>query len=238
MCHHFKKLYMDIVIKLIPVFVIVVILQFCANRFKKTTKEQYTVDGENKIAVKAISVCSLFTFFICWFALVFNSHLFYILGACLPTIALALILAFLYRPKKKINVSLVVTMSIIISITVIVLSLIPIYMSRKQTSIDIDSHSISISGIFGDVVDRSSIKSITLVNDIPDIDYRVNGYSFGDDNLGKFKTDDGKIVMLYTHSQNAPFIKITRLHALDIYINTSDPDQTFSLFHEMTNSHK
>ena len=125
----------------------------------------------------------------------------------------------------------------IISMFVLVLSLIPVYMNR-QTSIDIDSHDISISGLYGEVVDRSSIISITLVNDIPDIDYRVNGYSLGDDNLGKFKTDDGKIVMLYTHSQDTPFIKITRLHAPDIYINTSNPDQTFSLFHQMVNSHK
>lgn len=229
---------MDIVIKLIPVFVIVVILQFCANRFKKTTEEKYTVNGKNKIAVKAISICSLFTFFICWFALVFKSDLFYILGACLPAIVMALFLAYLFTPKKEINVSLVVTMTVIISITVLVLSLVPIYMSRKQTSIDIDSHSISISGIYGEAVDRSTIKSITLVNEIPGIDYRVNGYSFSDDNLGKFKADDGKIVMLYVHSQDAPFIKITRFHAPDIYINTSDPDQTFSLFHQMMNKHK
>jgi len=229
---------MDIVIKLIPVFVIVVILQFCANRFKKTTEEKYTVNGKNKIAVKAISICSLFTFFICWFALVFKSDLFYILGVGLPTIIMALFLAYLFRSKKEINVSLVVTMTVIISIIVLVLSLIPIYMSRKQTSIDVDSHDISISGLYGEVVDRSSIISITLVNDIPDIDYRVNGYSLSDDNLGKFKTVDGNIVMLYTHSLDAPFIKITRQHEPDIYINTSNPDETFSLFHQMVNTHK
>lgn len=65
----------------------------------------------------------------------------------------------------------------------------------------------TISGIYGEVVNRSTIKSITLANDIPYIDNKVNGYSFSDDNLGKFKADDGKIVMLYVHSQDAPFIK-------------------------------
>ena len=125
----------------------------------------------------------------------------------------------------------------IISIFVLVLSLIPIYMNR-QTSIDIDSHDISISGLYGEVIDRSSIISITLVNDIPDIDYRVNGYSLFGDNLGKFKTDDGNIVMLYTHSLDAPFIKISRQHEPDIYLNTNDPDKTFSLFHQMVNTHK
>lgn len=223
---------------LIPVFVIVVILQFCANRFKKTTEEKYTVDGKNIKASNTISICSLFTFFICMFAIIFDSDLFYILGFCLPAIIMALFLTYLYRPKKEINVSLVVTMTVIISIIVLVLSLIPIYMSRKQTSIDVDSHSISISGIYGEDVDRSTIKSITLVNEIPDIDYRVNGYSLSDDNLGKFKTVDGNIVMLYTHSLDAPFIKITRQHEPDIYINTSDSAQTFSLFHQMMNTLK
>ena len=222
---------------LIPVFIIVVILQFSAIRFKKTKEEKYTVDGKNIKASNIISICSLFTFFICMFAIIFDSDLFYILGACLPAIIMALFLTYLYRPKKEMNVPLIVTMSVIITIFFLVLSLIPIYMNR-QTSIDIDSHDISISGLYGEVIDRSSIISITLVNDIPDIDYRVNGYSLSDDNLGKFKTVDGNIVMLYTHSLDAPFIKITRLHAPDIYINTSNPDETFSLFHQMMNTHK
>ena len=228
---------MDIVIKLIPVFVIVVILQFSAIRFKKTKEEKYTVDGKNIKASNIISICSLFTFIICMFAIVLGSDLFYILGVCLPAIIMALFLTYLYRPKKEINVPLIVTMSVIITIFVLVLSLIPIYMNR-QTSIDIDSHDISISGLYGEVIDKSSIISITLVNDIPDIDYRVNGYSLFGDNLGKFKTDDGNIVMLYTHSFDAPFIKITRQHEPDIYLNTNDPDKTFSLYHQMMNTHK
>ncbi len=225
------------ILMLIPVFIIVVILQFSANRFKKAKEEKYTVDGKNIKASNIISICSLFTFIICTFAIILGSDLFYILGACLPAIIMALFLTYLYRPKKEMNVPLIVTMVSIISIFVLVLSLIPIYMNR-QTSIDIDSHDISISGLYGEVVNRSSIISITLVNDIPDIDYRVNGYSFKDDNLGKFKTVDGKIVILYSHSFDAPYIKISRQHEPDIYINTSNPDETFSLYHQMVNTHK
>ena len=66
------------ILMLIPVFIIVVILQFSANRFKKTKEEKYTVDGKNIKASNIISICSLFTFIICMFAIVLGSDLFYI----------------------------------------------------------------------------------------------------------------------------------------------------------------
>jgi hypothetical protein len=50
------------------------------------------------------------------------------------------------------------------------------------------------------------IKSIYKYSSFDDIMKR-----FYQDNLGKFKTVDGNIVMLYTHSFDAPFIKITLL---------------------------
>ena len=107
------------ILMLIPVFIIVVILQFSAIRFKKTKEEKYTVDGKNIKASNIISICSLFTFIICMFAIVLGSDLFYILGVCLPAIIMALFLTYLYRPKKAKNVPLIVIMVSIISIFVL-----------------------------------------------------------------------------------------------------------------------
>lgn len=87
----------------------------------------------------------------------------------------------------------------------------------KENKLIINPDSIEFEGSYGEIVPKTEIKSIVLINDMPTIMRRTNGFSLGTVKKGYFKTDEDEIVKLILNGDNKPYILLTKLDGKKIY---------------------
>jgi hypothetical protein len=96
----------------------------------------------------------------------------------------------------------------------------------KENTLTFDSQSIEFKGMYGETLSASQIASIELVNQIPRITLKTNGFALGSINKGYFKTEDGEIIKLILNSDNKPYILFTKADGERIYYSAkSEPNQ-------------
>ena len=78
---------------------------------------------------------------------------------------------------------------------------------------------IEITGTYGININRSEIDSLSVVDHLPAISIKTNGFAAGDYNKGHFRTKDGRSVMLFVNTKidSAIYIKTKNQ---EIYYNT------------------
>lgn len=94
------------------------------------------------------------------------------------------------------------------------------------SKMEIGNDSVHFSGMYGFTVEVSEIESIELLHEYPDVAKRTNGFSFGTVKKGKFRMNNSDVVQMMVHSDETPFIVITRYNDKRIFINFQNPDRT------------
>jgi len=102
----------------------------------------------------------------------------------------------------------------------------------KENKLLIDSDTIKIEGTYGETLQPSEISSIELINELPEITLRTNGFSHGDVNKGFFKTASGEVVKLMLNSDKKPIILFTKTDGKKIYYSAKE-EPNEKLFNEM-----
>lgn len=156
----------------------------------------------------------------------------------LPFIIILLIIIFGYLifiqrfdHNKKSKVETIV-MIVIGCITILIL-IITFSFGNEPNKLIVKEETIIIEGSYGTTLKRNDIKSIDLVDDIPEIEYRSNGYSDGASvKKGDFKLKDGENVKLYLQANRGPYIKISTEN-FDVYINFKDVSLTKQSFNNL-----
>lgn len=87
----------------------------------------------------------------------------------------------------------------------------------KENKITFDSESISFEGSYGEILNKSNVKTIELVSQLPEITIRTNGFALGTIKKGFFKTKNGEIVKLILNSENTPVLLLTKTNGNKIY---------------------
>lgn len=96
----------------------------------------------------------------------------------------------------------------------------------KENTLTFDSQSIEFKGLYGETLTVSQISSIELVNQIPRITLKTNGFALGSINKGYFKTESGETIKLILNSDNKPYILFTKADGERIYYSAkSEPNQ-------------
>ena len=80
-----------------------------------------------------------------------------------------------------------------------------------------------------------SIRSASLVDTLPAISEKVNGYAFGGKLRGRFRLDELGDAMLFVDMNTPPFIVI-RAESGTVVVNLESPDATRKLHAELTSS--
>lgn len=88
---------------------------------------------------------------------------------------------------------------------------------NKENVLTIQDNGIHISGSYGEEIPASDIANIELVNSLPKISIKTNGYAVGGISKGHFKTKEGEKVKLFINKRDDDFIKITRHKNKSIY---------------------
>ena len=91
---------------------------------------------------------------------------------------------------------------------------------------------IEFRGSYGEEIPRNEVKSVELVDHLPKITIRTNGFSLGIIRKGYFKTKDGEIVKLILNSDTKPYILITKKNGKKIYFSSKEKSNK-SLYNEI-----
>lgn len=105
----------------------------------------------------------------------------------------------------------------------------------KENELTFDSKSIVFKGSYGETLTEPEIQSIELVDQLPNITLKTNGFALGTIHKGYFKTQKGDIVKLIVNSDRKPIILFTKTDGHKIYYsakNTSNQD----IVNEMKNT--
>jgi hypothetical protein len=93
--------------------------------------------------------------------------------------------------------------------------------------------SIEFSGIYGFEMNFSEIEKVILVDSLPAIQMRTNGYSFGGVKKGFFRLDQLGKCQLMIQSKNPPYLIILKKNGDPVIINFKDPSETRRIYNKM-----
>lgn len=99
-------------------------------------------------------------------------------------------------------------------------------------SIKIDHEKISISGLYGESIPLKNINNIELLDSIPNINLRTNGFTLANIRKGYFLVENMGLVKIFMQSKNQPFIKI-KTNNSGYIINTQKASETIDIYKEM-----
>lgn len=87
----------------------------------------------------------------------------------------------------------------------------------NQTASEGQSVSLRIGGMYGETIPLSNIESIVLLDTLPRITFRENGFALGRISKGYFRTADKERVKLILNTKTPPYILITKTNSRKIY---------------------
>lgn len=117
-----------------------------------------------------------------------------------------------------------------VALLIFAVALIPNY---RETKVNFDGDGFTIKGMYGLTIPFSEIEQVDLVQDIPGIARRTNGYAFGKTRIGNFKLSDGNPAKLFVKKGVAPYVLIKSRGRVPVYLNYEDGQQTMDLYNKL-----
>jgi hypothetical protein len=127
-----------------------------------------------------------------------------------------------YSRETAIGMSLALGLSLLAIMVVLAAGL---FYSSKPAIITATPQQIHISGIYGLTENMENIQEISLLNTIPAIERKNNGFGFGSVRKGKFRLQNWGEGKLYLISDTPPFIYIKTQNSY-LLVNYKNPGQT------------
>src|SRR5690606_18534245 len=124
-------------------------------------------------------------------------------------------------PKKQ---SLGPTVGIVVITLAMVGVLLLMRWGFSSNEILITDQSIEITGPYGEVIRPGDVASVSLVDRLPDIRFKKNGFAVGRIAKGYFLLKNGATVKLILDGRDGPFLRIRRVTGEELYF--SSPDQS------------
>ena len=106
------------------------------------------------------------------------------------------------------------------------------YRGYQELELSFTSEELVIEGMYGEIIPATNIKGISLVEEIPAISLRKNGYSLGSIRKGYYKTKTGKTVKLLLDSDSKPIIYIEVIDGKNVYYASRSTSNT-QLYQEL-----
>jgi uncharacterized protein DUF3784 len=106
-----------------------------------------------------------------------------------------------------------------------------LFYGASKPEIKIVNQQLYVSGIYSVATE---VESLALVEVLPKILKRTNGYGFGSTFKGNFKLQDYGKAKLYLESLNGPYILVKTKNGTSIFINTKTKSETIALLDELS----
>jgi hypothetical protein len=99
-----------------------------------------------------------------------------------------------------------------------------LYLGLRNDGIQALTDRVVIGGMYPDEIQYSEISKIELVDALPVITYRSNGFALGGSRKGYFKTENGKVVKLYINGARQKYILIETISGMRHYYSDAKED--------------
>ena len=134
--------------------------------------------------------------------------------------------------KRRLLSAIVIVAVVAISLGI---SLLPLLLNNGTGSFSIKDNGLVLDGAhgYGRTIPINDVLSVQLVDSLPHISRRTNGYAVGNVNFGHYKLKDGRKCMLYLNdASQKPFIQIETADNL-YFINCTTSDETAVLYRKL-----
>jgi hypothetical protein len=121
-----------------------------------------------------------------------------------------------YLPKSRKKVSTYLTGAFLFVVTIVIV--VSIFRDFKSSDLLLTKTTMEIDGSYGLTLNRAEVLGVELVNTLPEIAYKSNGFAAGDYAKGSFETNDGKSVRLFVNKDIRPSLLIKTSEG-EIYYN-------------------
>jgi Domain of unknown function (DUF3784) len=108
-----------------------------------------------------------------------------------------------------------------------------LYYGASAPEIKVSKQQIYVSGIYSVTAE---VESLELVEVLPKILKRTNGFSYGSTFKGNFKLENYDKAKLYLESLTGPYILVKTKDGNSIFINTKTESETVSLLEELNSA--
>ena len=90
----------------------------------------------------------------------------------------------------------------------------------KENTLRLESDTVVFNGSYGETLSSSDIQSIELVDQLPQITFKTNGFGLGSVRKGYFRTKEKEVVKLILNGDQKPIILITKTDGKKIYYSS------------------
>lgn len=96
------------------------------------------------------------------------------------------------------------------------------FIGMKEDKLIIHKESIEFTGSYGENLNQSEIKSIEIVNSLPQISFKTNGFAVGKIRKGFFKTTQGEVIKMIINQDKGSYILFTRTNGKKLYFSSKE----------------
>lgn len=191
---------------------------------------------KGKRAINAIGKTSMAGGFI----IIISSITYYImkwnfgLDIIITAVILSIVICYIYQFNKLSTNKKTKTINNISFAVLAIIILIGIIYSSNDAKISIEEQSLTIHGIYGQTIPFEAIKNIELSGNRPTIEYRSNGFSFGNSKKGYFKTSAGETILLFLTDPKGPYLNISKKSGMRIFINHKNAEEIINAYNQLT----
>ena len=93
----------------------------------------------------------------------------------------------------------------------------------KSNELILSSKMLEINGMYGLKIKKQDILKLKLVDELPAISYKSNGFAGGDYAKGSFKAKNGKTIKLFVNRSVNPFLRFQTAQG-EVYYNSENED--------------
>lgn len=127
---------------------------------------------------------------------------------------------FIKVKSKKQNIAKYMTMCVMFIFFVVIIY--DLKNSLNDNEIKINDNKLEITGEYGTDLNIEDLKSIQLLDKLPEISSKANGFAVGTIKKGYFKTINGETVKLIINSQKTLIILFTTIDNKKIYYSSKE----------------
>lgn len=78
----------------------------------------------------------------------------------------------------------------------------------QEQSIMVQNQTLVIDGMYGEIIPFETIQSVELLSELPDIEYKSNGFAMGNTKLGHFKLSNGEAIKLFVSGNEGQLVQL------------------------------
>lgn len=135
-----------------------------------------------------------------------------------------------YEVPKKRKKSYIISTSIAV-VTISFLFVVS-YLGFQEAELTLKENSFEISGVYGDEWRFEDITQVDLVEEMPEVLLRTNGYGMQSISKGHFKVKDYGSSLLFIYKGHSPYLLI-KTNDDTIFINAKDAEKTKDWYYQL-----